>query len=145
MSASTECSQSTQREVNRSVYTFPNFAVERRGRGHEVVALTFFRRDSWHTHPGQSHKPRKGRVTACGWLRGPDPKPMCTFRATLSRVSGRHTQSPCVLPHRTRLTPKFIQFLASGPPGHFSDWASSSHVQCEYKSMVANLFPFSDS
>ena len=149
MSVSTECSQSTQREVNRSVYMSPNFAEEKRGQGHEIVALTFFHRDSWQTYPEQSHKSRKGRVTASGWLRGLGPKPTCTFSHTFQCHRQVHPVTLCAPPSY------MTDFEAHPFPGirtiwdrgaaHFSDWGSSSHVQCENKSVVANLFTFSDS
>lgn len=112
----------------------------RSGRGSDLLPP----KDSWQTHPGQSHKPRKGRVTASGWLRDPDPKPTMHFQSHTFQCQRQAHPVTLRAPHRTADS-KFIQFLASGPPGHFSDWGSSSHVRCEYKSMVANLFPFSDS
>ena len=149
MSVSTECSQSTQRKVNRSVYMSPNFAEERRGQGHEVVALTFFRRDSWQTHPEQSHKSRKGRVTASGWLRGLDPKPTCTFSHTFQCHRQVHPVTLCAPPSYMTDSEAHpfpgIRTIWDRGATHFSDWGSSSHVQCEYKSVVANLFTFSDS
>ena len=135
MSVSTECSQSTQREVNRSVYMSPNFAEEKRGQGHEIVALTFFHRDSWQTHPEQSHKSRKGRVTASGWLRGLDPKPTCTFSHTFQCHRQVHPVTLCAPPSY------MTDFEAHPFPGIRTIWdRGADGVQAHMSNVRINLW-----